>query len=253
VIPSVKICPICNIEKDASCFSVRSKPSGYTWLRRECKKCEQAAKRKRYAENEYLRIRNLERGKKYVEKNREWYLEYHRNRRATDPEGEKLRHKIKYEKNKERIKEARREYYKADPDRHKAVVNRYTKNNLVAVRERQRRRHKVRVIEDAEYKITKRLRCRVNAALKASGARKSKGMEDLLGCSIGFFKSYIESKFLDGMNWGNYTFFGWHIDHIKPCASFNLTREKEQKKCFHYTNLQPLWWRDNLTKGAKIA
>jgi hypothetical protein len=253
VIPDVKICPICNEEKDKSLFSIRSKPSGYKWLRRECKKCEQAAKRKRYAENEYLRARNLERGKKYVEKNRERYLEYHRNRRVKDPEGEKLRYKLKYEKKKEEIKKSRREYYRKNPEKHKAVVKEYEKNNLTAVRARQRNRHSIRIKSDAEYKIVKRLRCRLNSALKASGARKTKGTEDLLGCSIVFFKSYTESKFLYGMNWGNYTFFGWHIDHIKPCASFDLTNEDEQKKCFHYTNLQPLWWRDNLTKGAKIA
>ena len=51
------------------------------------------------------------------------------------------------------------------------------------------------------------------------------------------------------MSWGNYG--KWHVDHIRPCASFNLVNEEEQKKCFHYTNLQPLWAKDNLSKGSK--
>ena len=59
----------------------------------------------------------------------------------------------------------------------------------------------------------------------------------------------VMKKFVSGMSWENYG--KWHIDHIKPCASFNLLEEDEQKKCFHYTNLQPLWAKDNLKKGGK--
>ena len=51
------------------------------------------------------------------------------------------------------------------------------------------------------------------------------------------------------MTWENHGQYGWHVDHIKPCALFDLTKIEEQKKCFHYTNLQPLWWRDNIKKS----
>jgi hypothetical protein len=54
------------------------------------------------------------------------------------------------------------------------------------------------------------------------------------------------------MTWDNYGKKGWHVDYILPCASFDLTKEEEQKKCFHYTNLQPLWWLDNIKKSDKI-
>jgi hypothetical protein len=63
---------------------------------------------------------------------------------------------------------------------------------------------------------------------------------------------HLESKFTEGMSWSNYGYKGWHVDHIKPCASFDLSDPEEQKKCFHYTNLQPLWWYDNFKKGAKL-
>jgi hypothetical protein len=53
------------------------------------------------------------------------------------------------------------------------------------------------------------------------------------------------------MSWNNYGIKGWHIDHIKPCSSFDLSDLEQQKKCFHYTNLQPLWWYDNLIKSDK--
>ena len=72
----------------------------------------------------------------------------------------------------------------------------------------------------------------------------------LLGCNINELRFYLEGKFIDGMSWDNYG--EWHIDHIRPCASFDLTDPEQQKKCFHYTNLQPLWAEDNLSKGDKI-
>jgi HNH endonuclease. len=53
------------------------------------------------------------------------------------------------------------------------------------------------------------------------------------------------------MSWDNYGRDGWHIDHIRPCASFDLTDPEQQRQCFHYTNLQPLWAADNIRKGAK--
>ena len=62
-------------------------------------------------------------------------------------------------------------------------------------------------------------------------------------------KGFLEAKFKEGMTWENHG--EWHIDHIKPCVSFNLLDENEQKKCFHYTNLQPLWASENLSKGCK--
>jgi len=63
---------------------------------------------------------------------------------------------------------------------------------------------------------------------------------DLLGCEIQFFKEYLESKFKIGMSWENYGKI-WHVDHIIPCKKFDLQNPEQQKKCFHYTNLQPLW------------
>jgi hypothetical protein len=74
----------------------------------------------------------------------------------------------------------------------------------------------------------------------------------LLGCSIAFVKKHLEKQFKPGMTWKNHSQFGWHIDHIYPCASFDLSKPEEQQFCFHWSNLQPLWWYDNLEKRAKI-
>ena len=98
--------------------------------------------------------------------------------------------------------------------------------------------------------MTENLRRRVSLAL--NGLNKSKSTIELLGCTIDEFKIYISNKFDSQMSWDNYGIYGWHIDHIIPCSSFDLTDPKQQKICFHYTNLQPLWAIDNLKKGNKI-
>lgn len=82
-----------------------------------------------------------------------------------------------------------------------------------------------------------------------SGGRKYAEYSRYLGCSISDARKHIESQFWPHMNWGNQGFRGWHIDHIKPLSSFDLTKEEERQKAFHYTNLQPLWWFANLKKG----
>ena len=96
-----------------------------------------------------------------------------------------------------------------------------------------------------EFRIAKNLRMRVNHAL--NGRAKEQSTFSLVGCGIEELKNYISSKFTNGMSWENYG--KWHIDHIKPCAAFDLTDPKQQVECFHYKNLQPLWAKDNLSKG----
>lgn len=80
-----------------------------------------------------------------------------------------------------------------------------------------------------------------------------KSKSKMIGCSGQELKKYLESKFLLGMSWENYGKFGWHVDHIKPLSKFNLSNAEEIEKANHYTNLQPLWWRDNLQKLNKYV
>ena len=81
-------------------------------------------------------------------------------------------------------------------------------------------------------------------------AKKSDHTLALCGCDIKTLIVHIESKFLSGMTWDNYGKYGWHIDHIKPCAAFDLTKPEEQRSCFNYKNLQPLWGVDNHKKNS---
>lgn len=97
-------------------------------------------------------------------------------------------------------------------------------------------------------KLANLLRCRLYQALRVR--KQSVSAVKDLGISIDEFKIYLESKFTDGMSWHNVG--EWHIDHIKPLSSFNLTDEDEFRKACHYTNLQPLWASDNLRKSNII-
>jgi hypothetical protein len=94
------------------------------------------------------------------------------------------------------------------------------------------------------------LRGRVRSAIL--GNIKTENTLNLVGCSIEQLRGYLEKQFTKGMSWKNYGYHGWHIDHIRPCTSFNLSNPQQQKQCFHYTNLQPLWAKDNLRKNNKV-
>ena len=168
-----------------------------------------------------------------------------------------------YEKHKERIREEKRlkgnAAYKQNPELFKERRRRYRQNNLAKVREQDRKyskkwrakilsRHKIKYTTDTHYRVKMTLRNRIHAVLH--GTYKSQRTMKLLGCSMEYFLKYMESRFIGGMTWENMG--EWHIDHIRPCASFDLSIPEQQRMCFHHTNLQPLWEIDNLTKGAQF-
>lgn len=103
---------------------------------------------------------------------------------------------------------------------------------------------------DIMVQITDNLNRRMCTKLKKRSILREFKYNDLLGCSLEDFKSYLQYKFKEGMNFDNYG--EWEIDHIKPISSFDLSLEDDIKKCCHYTNLQPLWRFDNRSKHNKI-
>jgi hypothetical protein len=100
-----------------------------------------------------------------------------------------------------------------------------------------------------QWKAGTRLRSQLRLLIK--NISQSKRIMELMGCDHQTLKAHLEKQFQSGMTWENYGRHGWHIDHIKPCRSFDLTIPEEQCKCFHYTNLQPLWALDNHRKGFR--
>lgn len=104
---------------------------------------------------------------------------------------------------------------------------------------------------DLNYRIRKILRNRIYQSVIKKKNSKKDSSENLLGCSIEFLKQYLESKFQSEMTWENYG--RWDIDHIIPCSYFDLTKEENQRICFNYRNLQPLWSEENRwNKNAKV-
>lgn len=104
--------------------------------------------------------------------------------------------------------------------------------------------------KDPIFKLKGNLRTRLRSAILKE-QKTGSAVRDL-GCSIEFFKNYLESKFIGTMNWENYGRGGWHIDHIIPLSAFDLSIREEFLKACHYTNLQPLWEFDNISKSNKI-
>lgn len=103
-----------------------------------------------------------------------------------------------------------------------------------------------RMAANPTERIANSMRARMWAALKG---KTSGSCLQRLGYTLAELKSHLESRFGPGMTWGNYG--RWHIDHIRPCASFDLADEAQFNMCWALENLQPLWATDNVRKGAK--
>lgn len=153
--------------------------------------------------------------------------------------------------NKEKLSKYHSKWYMCNRNNHKKKRDEYYRKNKDKTIKKGNEYRTNRKQKDIEYKIRINLRSRFYSALKKQGVNKNCSSIDIVGCTNEELKKHLQYKFTSGMDWFNYGVFGWHIDHIKPCASFDLTDPKQQKECFHYTNLQPLWWYDNLSKGAK--
>ena len=141
-----------------------------------------------------------------------------------------------------RCKSCKREYVIANKDMKRAYA--------VANRDRINKQSALRRKNNASYRMRFSLSSRILHAL--NGKRKSASTMTLIGCTIEELWLHLESQFTEGMHRNNRGINGWHIDHIVPCAAFDLTDPEQQKICFHYTNLQPLWAEDNLRKSDKL-
>jgi hypothetical protein len=165
-----------------------------------------------------------------------------------------------YERNRERILEQKREYYL----RKKEVINNYRERNKSKIsaqnsrwhsKNRERVRERKREYNRRRYKnpqnrIESSIRRRIGKLLR--GTLKPDHSEALLGCSFEEFMNYIAAKFKPGMSMENYG-RKWHIDHIMPCSAFDMRDEEQARRCFHFTNMRPMWAKANMRKGSKIT
>jgi len=234
------ICNKCNIEKDLT--SVNFKPEKRTILGFDstCRKC-------RGKRQSQIRKENPERFKLIDEKARETtrYKKYQEEYQKNNAEKLKEGCKDRYYKNKE-------PYLKRSKDQkirlgisYKEYQKEYRKKNRKELSAKYL--HKLKT--DPNTKLRHTLRCRFRKLIK--GYHKQNSVLTYIGCDIEFLKNYLSSKFKEGMTWENHGTV-WHIDHIIPCVSFDFNCEEDLKKCWHYTNLQPLYALENLIKGNKI-
>lgn len=148
-------------------------------------------------------------------------------------------------------KEYQKNYYSKEENREKRRIRERArfKKNSKEISKRKWQQRQARFEKNVGAKITHNLRASFCHAVKFD--YKIKSVLKLLGCSISEFKNYIESQFTIGMTWENWGLGmdKWNLDHVIPTSSFDMTIEEDQKKCWHYSNFQPLWQRDNIAKS----
>lgn len=140
---------------------------------------------------------------------------------------------------------SRKASYKEWKDEYNKLYNKEWKSKnreRIRLYEREQRKHNI------NYKLAQNLRTRIRTAVRRN--QKAGSAIEALGCSIEDFKKYLETLFSEDMSWSNYG--KWHIDHITPLSSFDLTNPEEFRKACHFSNLQPLWAKDNLSKSDKV-
>ena len=209
-----KVCKICGVEKD---FKEYRKYS-YGAPKSLCRLCERARERTYYQKN--------------IDKRRERVRTYAREHAA------------------ERKAYQREYYYKNHEKCKKSGCDYGAKNRARLSRQTTERRR-----SDNNFRLRSVLRTRLWHALK--GSYKSGSAVGDLGCTIEEFKTHTESKWEPGMTWENHgpAVPGkrhWQLDHVIPLSCFDLTNREELLRACHYTNIQPLWWQDNLSKGATM-
>lgn len=233
------------------CKSVKLKTEFYRdssrkdGLANRCKPCDSAARKERISRN-------------FAQK-----AEYDRKRREADPEAYAAYQAEYRKRNAEQIGVQRAEYRKRNSEKIAKANKAWIEKNYSSWRSRQREYYRANrewiVKRNSKYRskrrktnnlvaIADRVRRRLANAIARQGYTKRSSTNELIGCDWNTLASHLESQFTDGMTWENRG--EWHIDHIIPLAS--ASTEEELLALCHYTNLQPLWAFDNLSKGAKM-
>jgi len=191
-----------------------------------------------------------EQRKKYLKEHekeiKSWEKKYGKKYRLEHKEEIKKQQEEYYIKNKERLNARMKKYRRDNSNKLKKYFKEIAIRDREKIRIRQRKKIANRRKNDIAFRLKDSLGSRLRVAIK--GITKADTTMNLVGCSRGYLLNYLESQFDDEMSWNNYGRNGWHIDHIIPCSHFDLSKEEEQRKCFHYSNLRPLWANDNLSR-----
>ena len=230
-------------------MQTKEQKAAYMKIWREANKEKIAANKKTYYEANKDKIKaqwkrynndNKDKRKKHRDENKDKMKAY----RDENKEQLLANKKTYYEANKDKIKNKNKKHRDANKEKIAARKKIYNNNNKDKRNTYELKRRKT----DYFFNMKVNLRSRTRAAFKSKGYKKGSTTEKMLGISYEKVKIHIERQFTDGMNWENRS--EWHIDHIIPLAS--ATTEAELLKLCHYRNLQPLWAKDNISKGATI-
>jgi len=224
-----KICKKCLTEKDICEFGIlRKNKDG---LRNECKSCRIINRKLNLEKIKFQeKLRRLK-NEEIINKKQKEYRKIFSNELKVKRDEYRNKNREKLNLSSKKWKSQNQEKVKDWRQKNRKYFNNY---------------NKIRCETDILFKIKRNIRSRINKFIK----NKSQNSIDIIGLNINELKKYLEGKFKDGMCWKNYGKYGWHIDHIVPLSSAK-TEEEIYKLC-HYTNLQPLWSTDNLSKGCKL-
>lgn len=171
-------------------------------------------------------IRRVLQPEHFRAKLKEWYV------KNKDYVSEK--NKIYRENNRDQLNAASKAYYRKDPKRFIAY----------SLRWRTERRQ-----SDPVFAMQERVRSFVGYAFRENGYTKRSKTQSILGCDWNSFKLHLERQFVKGMSWDNRS--AWHVDHIVPLATAKT--EEDVIALNHFTNLRPMWAKENMSKGAQIT
>lgn len=189
----------------------------------------------------------------YRKTNKEKIRNSRKNYRTKNKEKIKIRNIKYYKENVDKIKADKKSYYSKNIELFRNKNKKYREKNAESIRLQHKNYERCKAKTDPLFRMMKSLRTRHRLALKSQGATKDITSKELFGASKEEVWKHLESQFKEGMTRENHGFKGWHIDHIKPMSSFDLSNPEQLKECCHYTNLQPLWWWENLKKSDKIV
>jgi hypothetical protein len=230
-----------------NCERIKAESREYRVKHRE----ECAAKaRERYHKN---REEIVARRREWRVKNPEKIAALNRKWRVKNREADLAKQHERYVNNRAIRSAKHREYYYQNREQSLARHREWFKRNREKMAAYALKWHHERVKTNPLYKAMRSCRRRMLLALK--GNFKVGRTFDLIGCTPEQLREHLQSRFTEGMQWNNHGLGKgkWHVDHIIPCASFDLSQESEQRRCFHWTNLQPLWSHHNLVKGARLV
>ena len=192
----------------------------------------------------------------HLEKTRDYDRKWKKKAWRKDPEKFRAIERVRWQRLKARPEwhEKHKAYMRAYLKRWRKDNPKYAEQHRKQMNRRQKEQGKEiyrQRMKRPNERIASIIRSRITSALKYG--YKSASTEKLIGITFPELKIYLENKFKPGMTWENHGLYGWHVDHRLPLSSFDLTNPEEQRKAFHFTNLQPLWAKENLQKHSKIS